>query len=190
VGVLRHFFEDDAHADSEVVAAVEAALDVLDGLGARVADARARPLGLYHDVKTLIGEAEFFTAHGRDWMLRAADFGRSLQYRTAEGAMISAADYLEAQRARRRLASEMDALFDDFDVLVTPTVPDAAPPLVRSSGAPAARRPNFTQPFNVAGVPALSVCVGFNAAGLPLGMQLAGRAFDEAAGSRDVRPIL
>jgi aspartyl-tRNA(Asn)/glutamyl-tRNA(Gln) amidotransferase subunit A len=96
----------------------------------------------------------------------------------------------------------MDALFDDFDVLVTPTVPDAAPPLVRSSGAPAARRPNFTQPFNVAGVPALSVCVGFNAAGLPLGMQLAGRAFDEAtvlrvghayeraAGSRDVRPIL
>ena len=54
----------------------------------------------YHDVKTLIGEAEFFSAHEADWLTRASDFGASLQLRTAEGAMISAAG------SRRNASSE------------------------------------------------------------------------------------
>ncbi|MDX1483708.1 MAG: amidase [Alphaproteobacteria bacterium] len=181
IGVLRHFFEDDMVADREMAASIDAALEVLAGLGARVSEARVHPLMDYHDVKTLIGEAEFFAAHEADWLARAGDFGASLQYRTAEGAMIPAVDYLQAQRARRHLATEMDAMFDDFDVLVTATVLDPAPPMARDGGGPRARKPNLTQPFNVAGVPALSVCTGFNAAGLPLAMQIAGRAFDEAA---------
>ncbi len=180
IGVLRHFFAEDMVADREMAASIEAALAVLAGLGAVVADARARPLMDYHDVKILIGESEFFAAHERDWMARAGDFGASLQYRTAEGAMIPAVDYLQAQRARRHLAAEMDALFDHFDALITATVLDPAPPMARDSGGPRGRKPNPTQPFNVAGVPALSVCTGFNAAGLPLAMQIAGRAFDEA----------
>ena len=180
IGVLRHFFAEDMVADREMAASIDAALAVLAGLGAAVADARARPLMDYHDVKILIGESEFFAAHEHDWMARASDFGASLQYRTAEGAMIPAVDYLQAQRARRHLAAEMDALFDHFDALITATVLDPAPPMARDSGGPRGRKPNPTQPFNVAGVPALSVCTGFNAAGLPLAMQIAGRAFDEA----------
>ncbi len=180
IGVLRHFFAEDMVADRELAASIEAALAGLAGLGAVVADARARPLMAYHDVKILIGESEFFAAHEHDWMARASDFGASLQYRPAEGAMIPAVDYLQAQRARRHLAAEMDALFDHFDALITATVLDPAPPMARDSGGPRGRKPNPTQPFNVAGVPALSVCTGFNAAGLPLAMQIAGRAFDEA----------
>ncbi|MCZ6495418.1 MAG: amidase, partial [Alphaproteobacteria bacterium] len=99
IGVLRHFFAEDMVADREMAASIDAALAVLAGLGAAVADARARPLMDYHDVKILIGESEFFAAHERDWMARAGDFGASLQYRTAEGGMIPAVDYLQAQRA-------------------------------------------------------------------------------------------
>jgi aspartyl-tRNA(Asn)/glutamyl-tRNA(Gln) amidotransferase subunit A len=179
IGVLRHFFEEDAKADPEMAGSIDAALKVLSALGAAVSDARARPLSDYHDVKTLIGEAEFFSAHEADWLTRASDFGASLQLRTAEGAMISAADYLQAQKARRHLAAEMDQLFDVFDVLITATVLDPAPAMVRDERGPKLRRANLTQPFNVAGVPALSVCTGFNSAGLPLAMQIAARAFDE-----------
>ena len=184
IGLLRHFFEEDMVADSDMAAAIDASLEVLAGLGAIVSDARARPLADYHDVKTLIGEAEFFAAHEADWLARSDDFGASLRLRTAEGAMIPAADYLQAQRARRHLAAEMDQLFDDFDVLITATVLEPAPPLARDESGPRARKPNLTQPFNVAGVPALSVCTGFSAAGLPLAMQIAARAFNEAAALR------
>lgn len=179
IGVLRHFFEEDAEADPEMAGSIDAALEVLSSLGADISEARARSLGDYHDVKTLIGEAEFFAAHEADWLAHASDFGASLQLRTAEGAMIGAADYLHAQRARRHLAAEMDQLFDEFDVLVTATVLDPAPPLVSDERGPKVRKPNLTQPFNVAGVPALSVCTGFNEAGLPLAMQIAARAFNE-----------
>ena len=72
------------------------------------------------------------------------DFGDALKYRTAEGAMIPASDYLQAQRARRHLAAEMDALFDDFDVLITASLFRPAPPLERKSGGPRARQPNPT----------------------------------------------
>jgi aspartyl-tRNA(Asn)/glutamyl-tRNA(Gln) amidotransferase subunit A len=180
VGVLRHFFEDDMTADAEMAASIDSALGVLGGLGAVVTDTQVRPLMDYYDVKLLIGEAEFFAAHEKDWMARASDFGASLQYRTAEGAMISAVDYIQAQRARRNLVAEMDEMFDAFDVLITATVLAPAPPMKRQSSGPRGRTPNPTQPFNVTGVPALSVCTGFNKAGLPLAMQIAGRAFDEA----------
>jgi len=202
IGVLRHFFEEDMVADPEMIASIDAALEVLGSQGAKVSDARAGPLADYHDVKTLVGEAEFFAAHEADWLARANDFGASLQLRTAEGALIGAVDYLHAQRARRHLAAEMDQMFDSFDVLITATVLDPAPPMPRDARGPKARKPNLTQPFNVAGVPALSVCTGFNEAGLPLAMQIAARAFDEttllrvghtyerAAPYRDRRPEL
>jgi aspartyl-tRNA(Asn)/glutamyl-tRNA(Gln) amidotransferase subunit A len=179
IGVLRHFFEEDAEADKDMVSSIEAALEVLAGLGAVVEDARARPLADYHDVKLIIGEAEFYAAHEADWLARAGDFGASLRTRTAEGAMIPASDYIHAQRARRVLAAEMDSLFDHFDVLVTASVFAPPPPAARRPAGPRARQPNPTQPFNVAGNPAISVATGFNSDGLPLAMQIAGRAFDE-----------
>ncbi|MCZ6637914.1 MAG: amidase family protein, partial [Alphaproteobacteria bacterium] len=181
IGVLRHFFDQDMEAEPEMAASIDAALEVMAGLGAVVSDTHVRPLMDYHDVKLLIGEAEFYAAHEADWLARAGDFGDALKYRTAEGAMIPAVDYIQAQRARRNLAHQMDAMFDDFDVLITATLFAPAPLMDRKRGSgPRGRRPNPTQVFNVTGNPAISVCTGFNLAGLPLAMQIAGRAFDEA----------
>ncbi len=184
IGVLRHFFEEDSDADAEQVAALDRALDVLRGLGAKISSTRVSPLGIYHDAKTVIGEAEFYAAHGHDWRTRANDFGASLRHRIIEGALISADDYLQASRARRHLIAEMDRQFEKFDALVTLSVPYPAPALPGDGGKAAARpgtrRPNFNQPFNVCAVPALSVFSGFNGDGLPLGLQIAGPACGEA----------
>ncbi len=107
-----------------------------------------------------------------------------MRSRILEGALIPASDYLTAQRARRHLIARMDAKFKNFDALMTLSVPQPAPPFPTDGGTaqamPGARRPNFNEPFNVTAVPALSVCMGFSGAGLPFGLQIIGRAFDEA----------
>jgi aspartyl-tRNA(Asn)/glutamyl-tRNA(Gln) amidotransferase subunit A len=184
IGVLRHFFERDAEADPAMITHFDAALDVLKSLGAEMKEAEIELLSVYHDAKAVIGEAEFFAAHGDDWLAHASDFGASLRSRILEVALIPASDYLTAQRARRHLIARMDAMFENFDALVTLSVPQPAPPFPTDGGAaqarPGPRRPNFNEPFNVTAVPALSVCMGFASTGLPFGLQIVGRAFDEA----------
>ena len=69
----------------------------------------------------------------------------------------------------------------DVDLLVLPTTPGPAPRLTDVKGFGSFETPNFTMPFNVAGVPALSVCNGFSASGLPLSLQIVGRPFEDAA---------
>ncbi|MEE8515780.1 MAG: amidase [Alphaproteobacteria bacterium] len=188
IGVIRHFFEDDMEAEPETLAAIDQALEVLAAQGAVIEEVRVSPLMDYHLVKTLIGEAEFYAIHEQDWLARAQDYGASLRLRTAEGAMIPAVDYIQAQRVRRKLAAEMDALFEGFDVVVTGTNFRPAPRIeTEAAGQPEPQeagprksRPNPTEVFNVTGNPAISVCTGFNVQGLPLAMQIAGRAFHEA----------
>lgn len=188
VGVIRHFFEDDMEAEPETLAAIDQALEVLAAHGAVIEEVRVSPLIDYHLVKSLIAEAEFYAIHQQDWLARAQDYGASLRLRAIEGAMIPAVDYIQAQRVRRKLATEMDALFDDLDVVVSAANFRPAPRIeTKGAGQPEAQhtgphksRPNPTQVFNVTGNPAISVCTGFNDQGLPLAMQIAGRAFHEA----------
>jgi aspartyl-tRNA(Asn)/glutamyl-tRNA(Gln) amidotransferase subunit A len=103
------------------------------------------------------------------------------------GAFVSAADYLKGQRVRRLIRDEMDQVLGGVDVLLAPTVPVAATPVgvreVSVNGTPQPLRPalvRYTRPFNASGHPVASVPCGFTADGLPLGMQVIGRAFDEA----------
>ena len=117
------------------------------------------------------------------------------------GLFITATQYLAAQQARKSTIRAYRALWQSFDILVTPTSPIAAPligtttiklgeneiPLVRAFL-------DLTLPFNLTGQPALSLPCGFTRSGLPIGLQLVGRPFDEAtlfrAGARTKgRPI-
>jgi aspartyl-tRNA(Asn)/glutamyl-tRNA(Gln) amidotransferase subunit A len=75
----------------------------------------------------------------------------------------------------------MTTFFDDFDILLTPTTPVAAPLIEGSDALEQARRlTRFTAPFNLTGLPALSVPCGFTTGGLPVGLQLVGRPWGEA----------
>jgi Asp-tRNA(Asn)/Glu-tRNA(Gln) amidotransferase A subunit family amidase len=104
-----------------------------------------------------------------------------------QGLLVPAAAYLKAQRLRAVVMRDLERTLRDVDVLVTPTSPIPAPKLESEPGEIGAplgalrstlRR--LTQPFNVTGSPAVTLPCGFSHGGLPIGLQLVGRSFDEA----------
>ena len=101
-----------------------------------------------------------------------------------EGAFLSAADYITAQRARTVLNEQIRANFSRVDVFATPTAP--RPPEAFEGYDPneANLRPSFTNPFNLTGLPAISVPCGFTQGGLPAGLQIVAQPFEEAIALR------
>jgi aspartyl-tRNA(Asn)/glutamyl-tRNA(Gln) amidotransferase subunit A len=97
------------------------------------------------------------------------------------GLLVPAVRYLQAQRARRLLSDDFRRALEEVDVLLAPTTPIPAPRLDEAE-APEVRSTllRLTSPANLAGLPALSVPCGFTGAGLPVGLQIIGRAFHEA----------
>jgi aspartyl-tRNA(Asn)/glutamyl-tRNA(Gln) amidotransferase subunit A len=179
IGVIRHFWEEDLPASEEVRASMEAALDVFRGLGASVEDARMRPMQDYYDVKVTIAESELFAIHASELQSRPEDFGADFRGRVLPACLMSGADYVNAQRERRVMLSEIASLYEKYDVLVTAGVYGPAGRLGVHSTVSFWQKPSIATPFNVTGGPALAQCNGFSKSGLPLSMQVIGRPFDE-----------
>jgi aspartyl-tRNA(Asn)/glutamyl-tRNA(Gln) amidotransferase subunit A len=117
---------------------------------------------------------------------RAHGFGDEVKRRILIGAYVLSAGYydayyLKAQKVRRRIADDFDRVFEEVDALLTPTAPSAAFGLGDRSDDPIAMYLNdiFTVTVNLAGLPGISVPAGLDSRGLPLGLQLIGRALDE-----------
>ncbi len=120
-------------------------------------------------------------------LTRAAGFGAEVRRRVLIGTYVLSAGYydayyLKAQRVRALIAQDFAAAFERVDCLLAPTAPSAAFAIGEKSDDPVAMYLNdvFTVPANLAGLPAISVPAGLSADGLPLGLQIIGRAFDEA----------
>ena len=97
------------------------------------------------------------------------------------GAFVSGVDYLQAVRRRRELRAELQAAMAGLDVVLTAVFPAEAPKIDALPKWDVFQQPGFMMPFNVAGYPAMSVCSGFAANGLPIAIQLVGKPFQEAA---------
>jgi aspartyl-tRNA(Asn)/glutamyl-tRNA(Gln) amidotransferase subunit A len=117
---------------------------------------------------------------------RAAGFGAEVKRRVLIGTYVLSAGYydayyLKAQRVRALIARDFTQAFREVDVVLTPTAPSAAFAIGEKADDPIAMYLNdvFTGPSSLAGLPAISVPAGLSADGLPLGLQLIGRAFDE-----------
>ena len=169
----------------EVREAVEAAARVLEGLGAHI-EPCSFP-GLYESIDALmvIMQAEA-TAHHKEWLrTRPQDYSPPVRHRLRLGGMISAVDYLHAQRIRRELCWRVSQVMKDVDVFVLPTA--ASGPTLR--GHPRSQHREHedpmaaliwrTGPFNLTGQPALTLPCGFTNAGLPIGLQIVGRPFQD-----------
>jgi aspartyl-tRNA(Asn)/glutamyl-tRNA(Gln) amidotransferase subunit A len=180
VGVVRHLHEDDCPVTAEVASALEAAFGVLRSLGARLGEVRLRPAQDYYDVKVTIAESELLAVHEQALRTRPGDFGEDFLGRVLPAVLISARDYVQAQRERRRILAEMAPVYADYDALVTATAGGPAPRLDAWRTIEFWRRPSLTTPFNVTGGPALAQCIGFSNSGLPLSMQIVGRPFADA----------
>jgi aspartyl-tRNA(Asn)/glutamyl-tRNA(Gln) amidotransferase subunit A len=100
--------------------------------------------------------------------------------RLAFGALVRGSEYVQAVRRRRALCVEMRDAMADVDVLVTASAPAEAPKIDEVPKWAMLEKPNFTMPFNVTGLPALSLCTGYGDGGLPVSMQIIGKPFQEA----------
>ncbi|MSP04789.1 MAG: amidase [Acetobacteraceae bacterium] len=179
IGVIRHFFETDYPVSAATRAGIDGALDFYRSEGAEVRDVTLSSLADYNAPGYLLMLTEALTLH-LPWLReRFTDYADMFRSRMAAAAIISGADIVQAQRRRRVLCQEMAAMMADFDILVCAAAPGEAPLIEALGNWTSMEKPNFTMPFNVTGQPAISVCTGFGAGGLPVAMQLAGKPFGE-----------
>lgn len=180
IGVVRHFFEEDAPASAAVRTAVLDCAEVLRGLGAEVREVRIPSLLDFNAAGWLILMSEAYAVH-EEWLrTRYRDYGEVLRERLAVAATVSAVDYLQAQRRRRTMAAAVAEVMRDCDLLLTASQPAEARPLEQMTKWASFEAPNFTIPFNLTGQPAMTVCGGFGEGDLPVGVQLVGRPFEDA----------
>jgi len=186
IGVPEGFYFD--RIDPEMDAAVRAAARVLEGLGARIERISIPdPTGLV-DAANVISRAEAAAIHVRLLTERPHEVQPVVRTRLEVGLRIPAHDYLQALRIRARLTRQFVAqVFADVDVMLAPVIPEPAPALdaVKAGSVEdvierMGRFSRLTRPINALGLPALAVPCGISATGLPLALQLVGRAFDEA----------
>jgi aspartyl-tRNA(Asn)/glutamyl-tRNA(Gln) amidotransferase subunit A len=179
IGVPWRWLEDELPPSPATRAAFDAALGVFSGLGAKIHEVSLRPILDYHTTMKVIAVSELFAIHGHDLRSRPELFGESLRYRIIAGGLVRAEEYLLALRARTDLARATQDAMAKVDVVMLPTS-EPAERLQPEHPASTFSRPSYTSPFSVAGNPALSVCSGFDEAGLPFSLQIVGRLFDEA----------
>jgi aspartyl-tRNA(Asn)/glutamyl-tRNA(Gln) amidotransferase subunit A len=177
VGVPRAYFFDGL--DPEVGAAFEASLRELEKQGATVRDVEIPSIQTTPAFMVIL-LAEAWAYHERDLRERRHLYGDVLRERFMAGGLLSAGEYVQAQRLRSRLCADTNEVLKSVDVLATPTQTGPATPFAKAFdpdfGFPKSNMP----PFNMTGLPALAVPNGFSRSGLPLSLQIAGRAFDEA----------
>jgi aspartyl-tRNA(Asn)/glutamyl-tRNA(Gln) amidotransferase subunit A len=178
VGVPRAYFFDGV--DAELGAAFEASMRTLEQLGATVREVVIPSIDTaWAFLVILLTEA--FAYHERDLRERPQLYGDVLRERFQAGGLVTAGEYVQAQRLRSRLRAEMNDALKTVDVLVTPTMLGPATPFAKAFDPSFGVPKSNTAPFNVTGLPALAVPCGFASSGLPLSLQIAGRAFEEAS---------
>lgn len=157
------------------------AVKALKGLGASLVEVEIEGLPEALATWMLVTAAEAAAFHRQRLEQRPGDFSDQVRGRLQLGLETRAVDYLRALDAQRRLAAELHRVYTEIDVLVTPTTPAAASTIEDelSSGGVEASYARFTCPFNLTGQPAISLPCGFGDEGLPIGLQIIGRPFDE-----------
>jgi aspartyl-tRNA(Asn)/glutamyl-tRNA(Gln) amidotransferase subunit A len=184
VGVPRVVF--DGPVSREARAAALDALPVLEGLGMKIEDVAYPSLDHMLAAQRTIIFSEAAAYHQAYFPARADEYSERMREQLALGLAIPAAQYQQAQRVRRSVYEQFQSILNSVDLLVTPGSPVEAHPIGQPNNvvdgvahqgySPSAR---LTNPFNLSGMPAVTIPCGFSSAGLPLSLQLAGRWFDD-----------
>ena len=164
IGVPRHHYFDKQSGDPERLSLVEKALGALEGMGSRLVEVTIPSLEYAWIANMVILLGEAFAYHRKNLQSQPENFG-------------------EIVRMRFYLAQTLQ----EVDVLATPTSFRPAATFEEFDPVALMMNPSFTAPFNEAGLPAISIPCGFNDAGLPIGLQIAGRPFDESTVLRVAR---
>lgn len=180
VGVVRHPHLDGVAND--VIEAFEQAIGVLECLGAEIVEVH---LPLYQEIVAawfVTASAEMGAYHRNDLASRGKDYWPTTRSVLAWGALISGQDYVQAQRVRRVGQRQVKELLSSVDAIVTPTATTGAPSyeLIDSGDLFTILASIHTNYWDPLGNPVLALPIGFTHNGLPLSMQIAGRAYSES----------
>lgn len=170
IGLVRDFFLE--RSDASVIASIERAATRMRGAGAQVTEIKLPPMfDAQQSIHRLIMSPEMVTYHAD----RHADQAERMTPRHVQSvksfSLVPATYYLQALRARRVLKEQLTDLFNAVDVLIMPTTPAAAPEGIESTGDA-----SLLSPWSLVGFPAATVPCGLSGDGLPLGLQLVGKA--------------
>jgi aspartyl-tRNA(Asn)/glutamyl-tRNA(Gln) amidotransferase subunit A len=184
LGIPRQYFFE--HVDPEIHQAVRAAIRQLESLGATSVEVDTPALENGPAMEGHITLVEATSYHEPYLKSQANDYGPGVRTDLEAGRYLLGTDYVKSQRARTLLKRHFNEAFKHADVIVSPTLP-AFPPTVGDTWVQSGDlRENiidaflrFNIPHDLTGFPALSVPCGFSSTGLPIGFQIAGKAFDE-----------
>jgi aspartyl-tRNA(Asn)/glutamyl-tRNA(Gln) amidotransferase subunit A len=167
-------------SDNEVLEAVEKAVQVFRSLGARVEKVDMSWLSNLALANGQMTQADGAAYHHLrlseypDW------FGVDVLQRLQSGSALTSSDYAVARRTQVEGRRRFEMFFEKFELLLLPTTPIPAPPIEETSAINAARQlTRFTSPFNLTGLPALSIPCGFSETGLPIGLQIVSKHWGE-----------
>lgn len=180
IGLPMPYFFDHEMMDPEVRAAVLAGVGKLEAQGAVTTETEVPNAGAAKDANSLIMVSEAYSYHRNNLVNRWTDYGRFTRPNLMRGAIFTAGDLNQAHRFRQMFAKDVAALFEQFDVLITPSAHQPAQIAAEMDLSQRLVQPSYTGQWNLAGLPALAIPVGFSASGLPLSMQIVGRPFAEA----------
>jgi len=177
VGLAKEFFQD---VDAEIVKAVETAIALIKKLVTSVSE-----VSLPTDVDRTVVRCEPFAYHQAYMAEHEKDYDPETLRRIRSGSDVSAADYIHHYRELLAQRRDIAKMFNRVDLIITPTTPIPPPTFAGLAKSPGDLRPKEiimlrnTRPFNVYGLPSISVPCGFTTSGLPIGMQISGASGDE-----------
>jgi Asp-tRNA(Asn)/Glu-tRNA(Gln) amidotransferase A subunit family amidase len=184
LGVYKPWF---THAEAEVVAACEAMLDQFKSMGAKIKEIVIPDLELNRVAHTITIVGEMVQAMSYTYDKHHREHGLDVRLNLALGRAFNTSEYLLAQRARTRIINNFNRVLTEVDVILTPSTGVVAPPIPKdalpdgnSDLTTTIEIMRFVTAGNMTGLPAISFPVGYTNAGLPIGMQAMGRAWDEA----------
>ncbi|KPK46575.1 MAG: hypothetical protein AMJ77_05755 [Dehalococcoidia bacterium SM23_28_2] len=167
--------------DEEVEVSFRQALKTLVGLGASLVEVEIPSLQQAPAIWLAVAGPEAAAFHRRNLEERPEDFSEQVRSRLQLGLQLRAVDYLDGLDRQRQLRSEVEELYARIDVLATPTTAFTASRIEDELAATGreVHLHHFTCPFNLTGQPVISLPCGFDSQGLPIGLQIVGRPFDE-----------
>ena len=180
IGAPLAYLETVPDLDPETFSTYRAALDELGRLGAQVESVELPESQHINPMGGIILVAEAYAYHQNCFRDSPHLYGQPFFSRTLPGALLSAADYITAQRARAKIKRGFAELMARVELLALPTFPHPAVTFAEDLATPVWARTSLTRMFNMTGMPAISVPSGFSSKGLPIGLQLAGRPFEDA----------
>ena len=168
-------------ADPEVLNAIREAAKVFESMGCKVEKVNVdwmREAALANKTMT---QSDGAAVH-RDRLKEHPEmFGDDIRRRLEDGAKTTSTEYILARRTQSEVQKRCELFFESYDFLIIPTTPIAAPTIEGHDAVEqAGRLTRFTAPFNLTGLPALSIPCGFTSEGLPIGMQIVARAWTDA----------